>query len=86
MSSAAEKNLQVLGAGAVCSLLGISRPTLLRWVRLGQFPTPLQLSQRRVGWSATEISLWLAGRQRGVLPVPPGCGTVNDANSNTRAA
>jgi prophage regulatory protein len=41
---------------------GLSRSSLYRLVAAGSFPTPIQLSTNAVGWLATEICAWVAGR------------------------
>ena len=43
---------------------GISRTTIYRLMRCGQFPEPIKVGQRAVRWSASEIEGWLAGRPR----------------------
>ena len=44
--------------------LGISRTTLWRLQKRGEFPPPLQLSPNAVGWSEAEITEWLESRPR----------------------
>ena len=41
---------------------GLSRRTIWELVAAKQFPAPIHLSVRRVGWVATEIDDWLAQR------------------------
>ena len=45
-------------AAAIC----VSRSTLQRMVRDGEFPAPRQLSGRRVGWLVREVEEWAEGR------------------------
>ena len=41
---------------------GLSRTTLWRRVRAGTFPPPRELGVNAIGWPASTISAWLAGR------------------------
>ena len=36
----------------VCSMLGITRPTLQKWMKLGKFPRSVALSERTVAFRA----------------------------------
>lgn len=48
--------------------LGISRSTVYLWLRKGQFPPPIKLGQRAIGWRASDIEAWLGGRVNAPLP------------------
>ncbi|WP_407644453.1 helix-turn-helix transcriptional regulator [Dongshaea marina] len=41
-------------------LLGVSRPSLYRWVKKGAFPKPLMYGGRTMGWSETDYLNWLS--------------------------
>lgn len=43
---------------------GVTRSTIYRLMRAGQFPEPLRVGQRAVRWSASEIEKWLNARPR----------------------
>ena len=43
---------------------GISRSTVYRLMRSGQFPTPIKVGPRAVRWPASEIEAWIASRLR----------------------
>ena len=43
--------------------LGISHTTLWRLRRSGDFPQPIQLSSRRIGWREDEVEEYLKSRQ-----------------------
>lgn len=45
-------------------LLGLSRSTLFRMVKRGDFPRPLQIGLRAVGWRVDEVQQWIAERPR----------------------
>ena len=43
---------------------GLTRSTIYRLMRAGEFPEPLKLGPRAVRWRATEIESWIAERPR----------------------
>ena len=43
---------------------GLSRTTIYRLMRLGQFPIPIKISPRAVRWPQREIENWIAARPR----------------------
>jgi prophage regulatory protein len=43
-------------------LVGLSRTTIWRLERTGQFPRRVLLSARAVGWQESELKAWLAKR------------------------
>jgi len=47
-----------LSRGQVAERLGISICTLWRMIRAGQFPPPVQISPRRVGWPENVLIQW----------------------------
>ncbi len=46
----------------VHDLVGLSRSTVWRLVNVGQFPAPIKIGRRAVGWRASEIHDWLQSR------------------------
>ena len=55
----------------VLALIGLSRSTLWRLERAGQFPSRLQVSTRAVRWNLAEVLEWIESRQRvNDQPVP----------------
>jgi prophage regulatory protein len=50
---------QIINVGAVCAALGISRPTLYRMIRRGDFPRPIRLAPQRVGWRQEDVQRWI---------------------------
>lgn len=56
---------RVLSPKAVAAMTSLSRTTIWRLSRKrGEFPAPIQLSENRIGWSASSVSNWLAERVR----------------------
>ena len=41
---------------------GISRSTLYEMIKSGEFPKPMRLGRRAVGWPETVVSEWLDSR------------------------
>lgn len=42
---------------------GLSRSTLYAWMAAGDFPKPVALGARLVGWRESDIEAWLAARE-----------------------
>ena len=60
----------VLDINAVCAISSLSKSTVKRLVRRGDFPQPLKLSANRIGWRLSTLKLWLdhRGSQRNPSP------------------
>lgn len=54
--------LKLLRARDVCMRTGLSRVTIWRLERRGEFPARRQLSANRVGWVEAEVERWIATR------------------------
>jgi prophage regulatory protein len=48
----------------VTAKIGLSRVTIWRKVRAGQFPTPIELSANRIAWAESEVAAWQESRPR----------------------
>ena len=46
----------------VVAICGISRSTIYEMIRRDEFPRPVQLGARAVGWRHSDIEAWLASR------------------------
>jgi len=53
----------ILRLPAVLARVGLSRMTLYRLMRAGQFPPALKLSPKAVGWRASDVDHWIEQRQ-----------------------
>lgn len=51
-----------LTASDVAGMTSLSRATIDRKVKRGDFPAPVSISARRVAWPATRIFAWMAER------------------------
>lgn len=68
---------RVLKIGEVIAETSLSRPTIYRAIRRGEFPNRIQLSPRRVGWEQSDIEAWkiaqrslLGGTAGGIDQIP----------------
>ena len=50
---------------------GMSRSTIYRQMRAGNFPEPIKVSPKAVRWRESELEEWLATRPRGTGDAPP---------------
>ena len=48
----------------VMARTGLSRVSIWRQVRAGQFPAPIELSANTIGWLENDIASWQASRPR----------------------
>lgn len=48
----------------VKNLTGLSRSSIYAAVKRGDFPSPVSLGARAVGWMSSEINSWLTSRAR----------------------
>lgn len=58
--------MKILGTRDVIKVTGLSRTTLWRYERAGNFPSRLRLGPNRVGWRASDIRDWIDSRARGM--------------------
>ena len=54
---------QILRCPEVMRLTGLSKATLYRAVKAGEFPKPVKLTARAVGWRRKDVEHWLASRE-----------------------
>jgi len=55
---------RVLRRPEVQTLTGIPRSTLYAKIAAGDFPAPIKIGQRAVGWLEAEVNDWLSNRHR----------------------
>ena len=48
----------------VLAVTGLSRSTIWRLSRSGQFPSPIRLSARAVGWRSSDVQAWITHREK----------------------
>ena len=49
-------------AQLVPDVIPVSRATIWRWVKSGEFPAPIKLAERVTAWKLEEVLAWLDGR------------------------
>lgn len=54
----------VLRRNQVEELTGLARSTLYDYIKQGQFPPPIRLGRRAVGWRYEEVETWIKSRVR----------------------
>lgn len=66
-----------LNVREVALRVGLSRATIYRKVKTGDFPDSYDLSDNRVGWRESDIDAWVATRKRsrGIEASPPSEGS-----------
>ena len=55
---------RILRRSQVEERIGLSRSSIYQMISNGEFPLPIKLGKRAVGWSEIEINDWLNSRQR----------------------
>lgn len=55
---------RILRRPAVEKLTGIPRSTLYAKIAVGDFPAPIKIGQRAVGWLEIDVNNWLDSRER----------------------
>ncbi len=53
---------RVLRRQVTCDLIGLKTAALYRLVQRGQFPKPIKISTKLVGWVESEVIAWLESR------------------------
>jgi prophage regulatory protein len=60
----------VLRLPAVKQRTGLGRSIIYQKIALGEFPEPIRLGARAVGWLEWEVEAWLTSRVRASRPAP----------------
>jgi prophage regulatory protein len=53
---------KILRVPIVCYKIGMSRAWLYAAIKSGEFPPPLQLSSRSIGWEESLVDSWIDSR------------------------
>ena len=56
------QSMVIMRLPAVSEMTGIPRSTLYLYIKKNQFPKPVKIGVRSVGWIKTEIDEWLIKR------------------------
>lgn len=57
----------ILNMKQICAVIGVSRHTIYRLVKAGQFPPPAKIGLRQIGWKTSTIDRWLDERFRAAV-------------------
>ena len=63
--------MKILRIQDVKAATGLSRTTLWRMERRGDFPKRCRLGRNSCGWIAQEVEAWIASRPRGMTVAGP---------------
>ena len=55
-------SVTILRLAQVKARTGLSRTTIYELIKAGEFPGPIGISARSVGWVESEIDSWLSGK------------------------
>lgn len=53
---------KILRRPDVEDITGLGRSTIYDWMKKGEFPKPVKLGSRAVGWRESDIVAWLESR------------------------
>ena len=68
MAAQIQHALSILRRKSVEARTGLSRSTLYAYIAAGQFPAPVALGARAVGWYESDVEAWLASRVKQSRP------------------
>lgn len=63
---------RILRRPEVQTRIGLSRSTIYEGIAQGQFPRPIRIGRRAVGWPESIIDTWIAQRSNELPPLIPG--------------
>ena len=58
----ADKAERILRRREVLDRVGVGQSTLYDWMKRGEFPRPVALGSKLVGWRESDIDGWIASR------------------------
>ncbi len=77
----------VLRLSAVIEVTGLSKSTIYALIKLGDFPLPIKLGERSVGWLESEVQDWLSARMAmrgGMKGEPQPCALTRERGRRVR--
>lgn len=57
-----QRGERLMAMAEVVALIGVSKATLYHWIRIGNFPPAIRLSERRVAWRESDVMGWIDSR------------------------
>jgi len=64
MNDVVQPQLSILRRKQVQARTGLSRSTIYLYIKADQFPKPVALGPRAVGWIESEVRDWIASRTK----------------------
>ena len=64
MQTKVQSEMAILRRPQVEQRTGLSRSTLYQYIKEGNFPKPIPLGPRAVGWLESDVCDWIAARVR----------------------
>jgi prophage regulatory protein len=59
---------EILRKPRVLEIIGIGNTSLYDLLKRGEFPRPIRLGVRAVGWRRSDVNAWLASRETAGAP------------------
>lgn len=75
-------NSRILRMPSVSEMTGLSRSSIYRLVQESDFPKPISIGARAVGWPEKSIAEWLASRETSTNQGVPKRTATSDATSD----
>ena len=63
LAAAPPRPTRILRLHQVTEMIGLSRATIYRLVKMNRFPKSITIGIKAVGWIEAEIEMWIAERQ-----------------------
>lgn len=65
---------KILRLPAVCDRTGLSKSSIYAKIKTGDFPAPVRLGPRSIGFFESAVNIWIESCARGVHATSPGTG------------
>jgi len=59
----ADKAERILRRREVLDRVGVGQSTLYDWMKRGEFPRPVALGSKLVGWRESDVTAWIESRE-----------------------
>lgn len=59
-------NYQIFRIKTVCDITGLPKSTVYAKMLNGEFPRPIKLGRRAVGWKSDELQAWISNQSTAV--------------------
>ena len=62
---------EIIRLAAVCQRVGLSKTTVYQKIKKSEFPAPLKLGKRAVGFLVADVEKWITSRERTTQAAQP---------------